>query len=117
MSAAALLMAALTTASFVTRAMSSEPCPGSPTTVRPIASSPIASPDTAVASPDPAATRNAPHGRPGIEPPTPEAWAARILTMRASGHDDAADRELEALRLRYPGFAIPANASRSTEPH
>ena len=45
-----------------------------------------------------------------VEPPTPEAWVERIVAMRASGHDDDADRELAALRRRYPTFDVPARA-------
>ena len=48
-----------------------------------------------------------------IEPSTPEAWVERIVTLRADGHDDEADRELDALRIRYPGFTVPPTASRS----
>ncbi len=46
----------------------------------------------------------------GVEPESPEAWVARIVALRATGDDDEAERELKALRARYPGFAVPATA-------
>ena len=44
------------------------------------------------------------------EPATPEAWVERIVHLRTTGNDAEADRELDGLRRRYPGFAIPGNA-------
>jgi hypothetical protein len=54
-------------------------------------------------------TYNARHGRPGIEPPTPQTCLDRILKMRAADHDDAAERESP----RCIG-AIRASSSRQT---
>lgn len=44
------------------------------------------------------------------EPVTPAAWIERIMKLRADGNDLEADRELEALRRRYPGLEIPSGA-------
>lgn len=49
-----------------------------------------------------------------VEPATPEAWIERIVKLRGDGSDVEADRELDALRRRYPGFEIPAGALRSS---
>ena len=48
------------------------------------------------------------------EPAGPEAWVERIVKLRADGNDVEADRELDALRQRYPGFVVPANALKAT---
>jgi hypothetical protein len=37
-------------------------------------------------------------------PPTPEAWYAQILELRALGRTDEAERELERLRRAWPGW-------------
>ncbi len=37
-------------------------------------------------------------------PPTPEAWYAEILELRAEGRTEEAERELERLRQAYPGW-------------
>ena len=37
-------------------------------------------------------------------PPTPEAWYAQILELRAEGRSEEAERELERLREAYPGW-------------
>jgi len=37
-------------------------------------------------------------------PPTPEAWYAEILELRAEGRSEEAERELERLREAYPGW-------------
>ena len=52
--------------------------------------------------------------RMSAEPPTPEAWVERIVTLRDAGRAAEADRELAALRLRYPDFAIPQTALGAT---
>jgi hypothetical protein len=46
------------------------------------------------------------------EPLTPEAWVARIVTLRQAGRDDDADRDLDVLRARYPEFVVPPTALR-----
>ena len=48
------------------------------------------------------------------EPASAEAWVERIVRLRAEGHDAEADRELEGLRRRYPGFEVPAAALTAT---
>jgi hypothetical protein len=48
--------------------------------------------------------------RSASEPTTPEAWVERIVRMRIDGDDVGADRELDALRRRYPDFVIPPAA-------
>lgn len=60
-------------------------------------------------SPDATTAMRARIGR-VAEPATPEAWIERIVKLRADGDDAEADRELDALRRRYPGFIIPAKA-------
>ena len=63
-----------------------------------------------------AAPPSADDATPGLQrsrrstPATPEAWVDRIVRLRAAGRDDEADRELDALRARYPEFAVPAAA-------
>ena len=37
-------------------------------------------------------------------PPTPEAWYAEILELRAEGRSEEAERELERLREAFPGW-------------
>ena len=65
----------------------------------------FAAPATMRSAPRPDAARNR-IGR-AVEPPTPEAWVDRIFKLRAAGNDFEADREVEALRARYPAFTIP----------
>ena len=47
------------------------------------------------------------------EPASAEAWVERIVRLRADGNDLEADRELEGLRRRYPGFVVPTSALRA----
>jgi hypothetical protein len=44
------------------------------------------------------------------EPQTPQQWVERIVAMRRAGRQDEADRELAALRKRFPEFVVPADA-------
>ncbi|MEO8935319.1 MAG: hypothetical protein ABI277_15315 [Burkholderiaceae bacterium] len=64
------------------------------------------------AAPAPSTTRSR-IGR-AAEPATPEAWIERIVKLRADGNDVEADRELEALRRRYPGFEIATGALKTS---
>lgn len=66
------------------------------------------------AEPDALARADAARNRRAVEPLSAEAWVERIVRLRADGNDGEADRELEALRVRYPGFAVPAGALRAT---
>jgi hypothetical protein len=60
------------------------------------------------------ASRRSVEEKTNSEPATPEAWVERIVRLRDAGQAEEADRELEALRRRYPGFAIPQAALAST---
>ena len=75
-----------------------------------------AGPPPSTAAPVPARAAPSPSMRlrsaRAVEPPTPEAWVERIVRLRGDGNDDEADRELDALRVRYPGFTVPQAALR-----
>jgi hypothetical protein len=61
------------------------------------APSPRAEPSAAKESADAAAAALA-------RPPTPEAWYAAIVKLRADGKTEEAERELERLKKAYPGW-------------
>lgn len=98
------------------------PAPGqSAFAAAPSAASPPASPVAGAAkaensTADSTAEMTATRARIGrvVEPSSPQAWVERIAQLRADGNETEADRELEALRQRYPGFAIPAKALKAT---
>jgi hypothetical protein len=49
---------------------------------------------------------------PGAASQTPKEWIDRIVALRRTGRQDEADRELAALRKRYPDIVVPASALR-----